>query len=103
VGGRRGVAHVQVGLGRRLDSRAPSASGARCSWLDPARRAFTPGRCRKPIWFAAAGSTTWRVGLPSGLLGAGRYVVTARARQKDGPLESRLVVGRNLRLFAVSG
>jgi DNA-binding beta-propeller fold protein YncE len=94
-GGDLGVAHVQVALARRL------ASG--CSWLEPASGTFRPGPCRKPLWFAAQGTNSWRVRLPAGVLTPGRYMVTARARQKDGPLESRLVAGRNLRSFGVGG
>ena len=84
-GGDLGIAHVQVALGRRLDARSPLAAGARCSWLDPAKRAFVTSPCRQPVWFDADGGASWRVRLNPGLLASGNYAAMARARQNDGP------------------
>ena len=100
-GGSFGVQSVEVALGRRLDRRRPDAAGARCAWLVPARRAFVRGTCASPRFFPATGADAWRVNIPSGLLDRGSYAVAARAKQVNGPLESVLAYGRNLRVFSV--
>jgi pyruvate,orthophosphate dikinase len=85
-------------LGIRANADTPEdAKRAREFGAEGIGLARTP--CTEPVWFAAQGSRTWRVQLPPGLLEPGRYVVVARARQRDGPLESALRPGRNLRLF----
>lgn len=101
-GGDLGIERVEAAIGRRVDARSPLAAGARCSWLDPPKRRFAPPRpCSRPIWFTVSGRDSWRVALRPGALAQGRYVAVARARQRQGPLEERLALGRNVRLFSV--
>ena len=96
-----GVDRVEIAVGRRLDSQAVTSAGARCEWLTPGSLTFVAGPCRSPDWFGAAGRDSWRVSLPARLFSSGRYVVVARARQRQGVQETRRVLGRNLRLFSV--
>lgn len=100
-GGALGIERVEVAIGRRLGTQAFGSSGAQCAWLEPAARRFTTRSCSRPIWFGVAGRDTWRIRLSTGFLRPGRYVAVARARQRQGPLEARLAVGRNVRLFSV--
>lgn len=93
-GGDLGVERVQAALARRL-------GGDRCAWWNPAGGRFAPGPCSRPAWFDVQGRDSWRVRLAPGALAAGRYMAVARAQQRDGALEGRLVAGRNLRLFSV--
>lgn len=99
--GTLGVERVEVAVGRRLDAQPVTSATARCAWLAPGSQTFVAGPCRAPDWFGAAGRDSWRVSLPAKLFSPGRYVVAARARQRQGVLETRRVLGRNLRLFSV--
>jgi sugar lactone lactonase YvrE len=90
-GGVLGVERAEVAIGRRVDERSPVGAGAQCFFYDPAAGKFTSPRA----------CDSWRVSLRSGLLAPGRYVAMARARQRQGPLEERQVLGRNVRLFSV--
>lgn len=97
-----GVERVELAIGRRVDRRSPLAGGAQCFFYDPQPGRFTaPRACSRPIWFTVSGRDSWRVSLRSTLLTTGRYVAMARARQRQGPLEERQVLGRNVRLFSV--
>jgi DNA-binding beta-propeller fold protein YncE len=101
-GGDLGIERVEVAIGRRADDKSPLAAGAQCFWLDETTRKFTaPRACSRPIWFTASGRDSWRVALRPGFLAPGRYVAMARARQRQGPLEERQALGRNVRLFSV--
>lgn len=102
-GGKLGLSRIRVAVGRRLDRRAVTTPEARCDWLDPRNRRFTTRACIKPVFFPATGTTRWHVKLPPGLLSPGSYVAVSRAGQKSkGPVESGLVVGRNVSLFRVT-
>jgi hypothetical protein len=101
-GGDLGIERVEVALGRRADTKSPLAAGAQCFWFDDTVRKFTaPRACSRPLWFTVSGRDSWRVTLRPGFLAAGRYVAMARARQRQGPLEERQALGRNVRLFSV--
>lgn len=100
-GGDLGIDRVDVAIGRRLDGRAFGTAGARCEWLDPRTGRFAAGTCARPGWFRADGGSTWRVRVRPGVLRPGRYAALARAQQRQGPLEQRLVPRGNLRLFTV--
>jgi DNA-binding beta-propeller fold protein YncE len=101
-GGDLGIERAEVAIARRVDERSPLAAGAQCFFYDPVAGRFTsPRACSRPIWFTVSGRDSWRVSLRSGLLTTGRYAAMARARQRQGPLEERQVLGRNVRLFSV--
>jgi hypothetical protein len=53
------------------------------------------------VWFTVTGRDSWRVSNRSTVLTTCRYVAMARAKQRQGPLEQRQVMGRNVRLFSV--
>lgn len=101
-GGVLGIERVEMAIARRVDAKSPLAAGARCFFYDPgAGRFLAPRACSRPLWFTVAGRDSWRVSLRSTLLTTGRYVAMARAKQRQGPLEQRRVLGRNVRLFSV--
>lgn len=101
-GGVLGIERAEIAIARRVDARSPLAAGARCFFYDAgAGRFVAPRPCSKPIWFTANGRDSWRVSLRSTILTTGRYVAMARAKQRQGPLEGRRVLGRNVRQFSV--
>jgi sugar lactone lactonase YvrE len=101
-GGDLGIERAEMAIARRVDTRSPLAAGAQCFFYDAgAGRFVAPRPCSKPIWFTVAGRDSWRVSIRSTVLTTGRYVAMARAKQRQGPLEQRQVMGRNVRLFSV--
>jgi sugar lactone lactonase YvrE len=101
-GGVLGVDRAEMAIARRVDARSPLTPGARCFFYDPAKAQFiAPRPCSRPVWFTVAGRDSWRVSIRSTVLTTGRYVAMARAKQRQGPLEQRQIMGRNVRLFSV--
>ena len=101
-GGDLGIERAEMAIARRVDARSPLAAGARCFFYDTAKGSFlAPRPCSRPVWFTVTGRDSWRVSVRSTVLTTGGYVVMARAKQRQGPLEQRQVLGRNVRLFSV--
>lgn len=101
-GGDLGIERAEMAIARRVDAANPLAAGAQCFFYDPAAGRFvSPRACSRPLWFTVTGRDSWRVSIRSTVLTTGRYVAFARAKQRQGPLESRRSMGRNVRLFSV--
>ncbi len=76
-----GVRRVEVALALR------TAHG--CRWLTSPRGKLRAGKCSRPRWFEARGTTRWRVTLRKAKLRRGRYVVYSRATQRRTGLVER--------------
>jgi DNA-binding beta-propeller fold protein YncE len=103
----RGVATAgKLGLGRvlvavRRYQGTTSSKAKPCLWYVPSRKAFAPGPCRRPAYFAARGGVRWRASVAVAALRPGRYAVTSQAQSKDGVKENGSHLGRNVQVFEV--
>ena len=88
----RGTASATGGTLRRVEVSIRRIEPRRCAWVTSRRAAIkrtrqVKGRCTKPVWITASGTTTWSLKLARALP-AGRYEIRSRARLADGTTES---------------
>ncbi len=88
----RGTASATGGTLRRVQVSIRRIEPRRCAWVTSRRGTIkrsrqVKGRCTKPVWITASGTTTWSLKLARALP-AGRYEIRSRARLADGTTES---------------